>query len=120
MDPRRVPPVPPLPQSEITSSFHASDKDTSGAAQPDPFNSSLDSHSSVPRTTVRIDTSNLRPYASAGNRPTEPESLSPEKLEVSKTLSLQHINLMTILRSPYNHLYLFDLLNQIPEKGKQE
>jgi hypothetical protein len=91
MDPGRVPQA-PLPQSEITSPYHSLNKDTSGTIQPDPFDSSLDSHSNVPRTTARIDTSNSRPYASAGNLPTGPESLSNEKLEVSKISFLQHIN----------------------------
>ena len=85
MDPERVPPLPVL-QSEITSPVHALDQDPSGTTQPDPFNPS---HSNVPRTTARIDTRNLSPYA--GNVPTE--SPSPENLEVSETLlSLQHIN----------------------------
>ena len=82
MDPERVP---PLPQSEITSPVHALDQDTFGTLQPDPFNPS---YSNVPRTTGRIDTSNLGPYA--GNVPTE--SPNSEKLEVSEISSLQHIN----------------------------
>ena len=82
MDPERAP---PLPQSEIASPVHALDQDTFGTIQPDPFNPS---YSNVPRTTGRIDTSNLGSYA--GNVPTE--SLNSEKLEVSEISSLQYIN----------------------------
>ena len=89
MDPERVPPL-PVHQSEIASPVHALDQDTSGSIQPDPFNPS---HSNVPRTTTRIDTSNLGPYA--GNVPTESPSSQAENLEVSETPSLdflQHVN----------------------------
>ena len=105
MDPERVP---PLPQSETTSPVHALDED--------PFNPS---HSYIPRMTTRIETSKLSPYA--GNVPTE--TLSPEKSEVSEILSLKHNNdyiYIYILRSLYDHLYLFDFPNQIPREGKLE
>ena len=80
MNPERIP---PLRQSEITSPVHALDEDTSGTIRMDPFNPFL---SDVPRTTGRIDTSKLSPYA--GNIPTE--SPNPENLEVSEIISATH------------------------------
>ena len=81
MDPKRVPPG-SQPQFE-TSPIHSLDKDTSGGIQPDPFNPSLPN---VLRPTARINTSNLIPYASAGNASMSTEPQSPEKLEVSEIL----------------------------------
>ena len=58
MDPaERVPTT--LPQSEITSPVHASGEDTSRTTQVDPF---TPSYFNVPRTTTRIDNSNLGPF----------------------------------------------------------
>ena len=114
MDPERVPPLPQ--SSQITSPVRVLDNDTSGSILSDPFNPS---RSNVPRTTARIDTSNLNPYA--GNVLTE--SPSPDNLEVtvsSKKSSPQHTNELITLRSLYNHLYLLDFTNQILKKGKLE
>lgn len=75
MDPERVP---AQPQSETASPVYIPGEDTSRTSQADPFHPS---HSDIPPTTARPDTSNLSP--SALNILSEPPST--EKLEVSET-----------------------------------